>query len=301
MRKNYKFKILVSFFLVLLVGVGLIKLFPSVLPGKFLQNDRFSVAVSGPKNFVVSLSTTGKDAVLVFFPNNLNIPAVAHGYGQYPISKIYQVGELDFRGGEVYSDSVSQYLGIPIDGYVHSQRNFVSLKQYFFSPDFIFQKNSNLRFWDRLRFAQTIGGLRFDKINQVDLAKFADKIVLTDGSMAVSADPESLDNTLTNLFHENSISRERLRVSILNATDVAGLGEKAARILGNIGVTVVDVGSEDSFRKKCLVQTSEKLKVSLTAKRITDIFHCDFAKLEIGGKSDLTVIVGWNFADKLVK
>lgn len=291
MHKDYKYKLLVSLFLVLLVGAGFIKLFPSVFPGKFSQTDRFNVAVAGPKNFVVSLSTTGKDAVVVLFPNNLNISAVAHGYGQYPISKIYQVGELDSRGGEVYSDSVSQYLGIPIDGYVHSQRNFVSLKQYFFNPDFIFQQNSNLRFWDKLRFAQTIGSLRFDKINQVDLGKLA----------AVSADPESLDNTLTNLFHEYSISRERLRISIFNATDVAGLGEKAARILENIGMTVVDVDSENSFRKKCLVQTSEKLKVSLTVKRITDIFHCDFAKLEAGGKSDLSVIVGWDFADKLVK
>lgn len=295
------FGLLIPFVFLILAVVGLFKFLPGVFSGNFARSDRFTLAVNGPKNFVVSISTKGKEAVVIVLPENLIIPNVAHGYGKYPVSKIYQVGELDHRGGEVYLDTLSDFLGIPIDGYVHTSTKFSSLKQYFFNLNFIFNTTSSLGFWDKIKFAQTAGSLRFDKINTVDLGKISEKINLADGQSARSLDVEIVDVKLGGVFSEESIANEELRVSVFNATEVSGLGEKAARVLGNIGVDVVNVDTGDLQRRKCVIRTAEKLVSSLTVLRIAAIFACNVEKSQDVGRSDLVVEVGQDFADRLLK
>src|SRR5689334_297937 len=116
-------KVVVWLVLLILIALGAFKFLPAVLAGRVSHFERFNIAVDSRQEEVVSLSTDGKSATVVFLPSNLQISSVAYGYGQYPISKVYDVGELDYHGGKVFAQTTSELLGVPIDGFVHSQRD----------------------------------------------------------------------------------------------------------------------------------------------------------------------------------
>lgn len=289
-----------AFLLFFLVVMGLsVAIFVNVRFGKFSEAERVNLAIDGSSHLAVSVSADGKDAVVVYFPDNLYISDVAFGYGQYPISRVYQVGELDKRGGQAYLETIGEVLGIPMDGFVHDGRKFAGLRQFFLNTDFIFTGISNLNFWDRVRLAQIVWKVRPDRVKEVDLSKIAEKMKLSDGSKMLALDSESVDNKLNSYFSEEGISGGHLRVEVVNLTNVDGLGERTARILGNIGVNVVSVDSQPSKLKKCAVFVREKLRRSLTVRRIAAIFNCTVNADENLIKSDLVVKIGADFAGKL--
>lgn len=289
---------LVSLLLIFLLLAGGGFLLLGFFSGRFGQNERFTVAVSGPKIFVLSLLTNGSGATVVYLPASLYISDVAHGYGQYELSKVYQVGELDHRGGEVFSDTLTKFLGVPVDAYVQSNRQFTDLKSYFVSPDFIFGGGSNLSLLEKIKIVREMSGLRFDKIDEINFKQSAGKVTLPDGSSALSIDPKDADKLTAEAFTEERVQSEKLRVGVVNDTSVSGLGNSAGRILANVGMTVVSLDSGQSVRKGCTVYTSDLHKQTLTVRRIREIFNCTVASGG-GGRSDVEVHIGTDVGSKL--
>jgi hypothetical protein len=271
-----------------------------MLQGMFSANfasaERYNLVVNSPDVRLVSISTGGR-AVVVVVPEDFYVTQVAHGYGQYRVSKIYSVGELDHRGGKVLKDSVAGLLGVPVDSFVQSPRPFKDLRSFFVDWQFIFSDKSDIGIWDRVRLVHAIMFMRFDKIETIDLSNHTNEITLADKTKAEFLSSSEIDYFLNDLFAERIIEQENLRVSVVNSTDVSGLGSMAGRILENIGLLVISVESRQAPVSQCIINSSEKLENSLTVKRIAKIFDCRTDVSQGNGRSDVEVVIGTDYAN----
>lgn len=290
--------------LLLIIGVvvwGVFKFLPGMVAGRINNFEKFTIAVTGAKTYLLSVGSNGRDAVEVDLPNDLYIPKLAHGYGQYKISKIYAVGELDHRGGQVVKDTLSDFVGVPVDAYVTSSRDNRDAKAFFRSLDFIFRDQSDLNLWERITFARNFSSVRFDRIKRIDVLEVAQKTTLADGSTGLVVLPEQLDSLLSGTLNWDSLVNERVRVDVVNSTEVAGLGNRAARVLSNIGVSVVSVDSSDKSIKSCQVIANKDVQKSKTVMLIKSVFNCEIASGHTNNLWDAQIILGSDYADRFSK
>lgn len=295
-------KAIFSLILLLLVAAVAVRgflLFKDSRIGKF---DRFNVVIIAQPTTLVSVNAKDQTAIAVALPDELYISDLAYGYGAYRTAMIYPVGQLDRRGGETVATTVSDYLGVPVDGYIYAPAAKVSdLKSYFLSPKSVLGAGSSLNILDRLQLAVTIIQMRPDKIKTVNLGDFSDQLVLSDGSVALSLDKESADAHFQDDFVESRLRDEGFRLEMLNSTPVLGLGNRASRILVNIGANVVNVGTIDGQLPGCLIKTTPKAKNSLTVARIAQIFSCQVTTLPEEGRAEIEVDLGQDYAQRLGK
>lgn len=285
-----------------LAGFGFWKFFQTGLPFSYKNVGRINVAVAGKQVALVSLDQTGNSAVVVKIPDNLYLPNLIHGYGQYPAASVYPAGEFDRKGGETLAGTLQEFLGVPVDGYYYTLQNFSDLKGLFLSPDFLLGKNSNLSLWRKINLVKDLFGLRFDKIKTVDLAGFANSLVLADGSLALSLEPAEVDQALSGLFGENNLQGENLRVEVINTTKMNGLAARAGRLLSNLGLTVVNLDGTADPVAKCKITAEKGTENSKTVARIARIYTCTVeTKENSAGRAAVSVFLGQNYADWLTK
>lgn len=292
-RKNYSSRsplaIFPLIFLLVFAFVG-IKGFLVYKESKFTKFDRFNVVLAYPPLTLVSVDSTGKSITEISFPKDLYISELAFGYGGYKSTSIYSVGELDKRGGETVMSTLSDYLGIPVDGYIYASQ---------LNPKDILTGKSNLNVFDQIRLVLASFQTRSDKIKTIDLAKYAEPLVLSDGSTALSADKEILDERLRDNFIESRIRQENLRLEIFNSTKIVGLANRAGRVLTNIGVNVVSVNSSEILEETCRIKAKAKIQNSITVHRIADVFSCKIELLTEEGRAEIEMIIGKNYAKTL--
>ena len=234
---------------------------------------------------------------MVRFPDGLYVSEVIPNYGAYKISSVYKVGELDKRGGQVLSWTVSELLGVPVDGFLAQDREVgTDVKGFFLNPGIFWKSKSNLNSLDLLRFVYSLFQMRFDKIDQVDLGKYAGPLVLADGTTALGVDKEQLDSALAWKFVESTIRDEGLRVEVVNSTPVVALGARVARVLTNIGMMVINVGSSRDVLGSCQVEAGKKNINSMTVLRIAQIYACRVSVRSEESRADVTVTLGKDYA-----
>lgn len=282
--------------LVILLGLGFWRLGPEFKNSSFGRFDRFNVVIAGPTVFLVSLNLSGKAAAVVKFPSDLYLTEVVHGYGQYPVSSVYAAGNLDKRGGETLAGTIQEYLGVPVEGYFYSSQEVSDIKKFFLS-----KSKTDLSFFDRLRIILFLTPLRADKIKLIDLAKITSPLILADGSKALGLEKNELDSNLAGIFLESKLQGENLRTEVINTTGVTGLGNRATRLLTNIGLSVVNVESNNLPIAGCQIHASPKTLNSLTVARIAKIYSCSISKKSVPGRTDITVMLGQNYVDWLTK
>lgn len=289
------------FMLLLLIVLGFfgaIQILPFIQANGFGKAERFNVVIAGDKTLLLSLDVPQKSAILLRFPDDLYMPEVAFGYGQYRVSSVYGVGELDHRGGVTLSQTLQEYTGVPIDGYVLINGSHTGLKGTILSKDFL-TGNSDLTIPEKLQLVLAVAGLRDDKIKTVDILKLASPLVLADGSEAIFLEKEELDNFLSGIFYESNLQDEGLRVEVVNTTKVAGLGSRVSRLLNNIGMSVVNVDSTSELLDKCRIETDDKSFSSKTVARITGIYNCQITKTNQDVRAAVRVLVGSDYAKKV--
>ena len=110
-------KIFVGFvFLVLLVWI----FFPRT---KHPYGRETYVVVSDPM-IVLSWSPAEKELTRIFIPSDIAADGT-HGYGTYTLAAFWRLGEIDKKDGTVLSETFSEALGIPIDGYIGAKNGTV--------------------------------------------------------------------------------------------------------------------------------------------------------------------------------
>lgn len=270
---------------------------------KVSRFDRFNVVVSASNTFLISLSPKSATATLVRLPDDLYVPSVAHGYGQYTISKVYEVGQLDQRGGKVLRDTVADFIGVPVDGYVRLPKSASGeIHSIVSAAMFAIQaRQTDLSFFDRIMFAWTLARMRYDKTDVIDLGRSASPLLLADGSTGVTIDKDLVDSILADEFSEDKIRGEDLRIQVVNSTVYAGLGSRGARMLTNSGMNVISVDTTDLPVDKCQLRMDPKYKNTMTVKRIESVFTCEIGSPIDGAKGDIVVVLGTHYLNELTK
>lgn len=290
--------------LVVLVALSLAALLTiaTASQSRFYRHARFNVVLTTKPVSFLSFDVLEKTATLVVFPDDLYIPDVVGGYGPYKISAVFPVGQLDKRGGPVLSESISEYLGVPVDGFIKVDKNFsVDLKKIFLDPRLLPSAGSDLNPLDLANTVFLGVTTPLAKIKIVDLTKIASPLVLADGSTALTIDKEVLDYHLVGLFEEKDIKKDGLRLEVTNTTRVPGLGARVARKITNIGSLVVMVSSSDKKLAGCQLETTQKAKHAPTVKRLSAEYHCQIVPTVAEGRADVTILIGESYVEFLGK
>lgn len=284
--------------LLILAGLGFAfwKLGPQLLAGTGRRFDRINIALAGRQVAIISYSPANKSAIIVRLPDELYLPELVHGYGQYKAASVYSVGELDKRGGQTLKGTLREYLGVPVDNYYYTDKSLTDIKTFF-----IGEAKTDLTLLDRVRLAYELFNVRFDRVKTVDLGKVAGNLILADGTSALSLEKAEVDSFLAGLLTEQRLVDENLRVEVVNTTPVAGLGNRGQRLLSNIGLTVVNVESASPPVGACQVQADKDARSFLTVARIARIYGCKIEPKPEEGRAAVTLMLGQDYADYLIR
>lgn len=302
-------KALFLIFLIILIGLGY-KIYGFWHQRLWYGQNRLNLVVETQPIFVVSL-VPGKELVILLIPDDTFVEAI-RGFGFYRIKSIYNLGQLEGRGGELLLGSTQEFLGVPLDGYVLMEnlklkvgQDGEMVKKLLLSQIGLLLKSShktNLTAWDLIMFWWQLKKIRPSKITLVDLGQLdaCSEMTLADGSRAVEVDPERLNQVVSQLFEDEKIGAEDLAISILNGTSRPGLAKRGARLISNLGGQVVEIGDWQAVISNCQLRGAKSQVKSYTAQKLKSIFNCQWSTEDLAGhRSDLIVILGEDYWQKL--
>ncbi len=278
--------LLAPIFLVVVAGIGW-KILGEWQKSKLGESQRYNIVFSSERDGLVkfvSLDKLDKTLTVLDFPGELYVET-AFGYGKYFLGKVWEVGELDKRGGKVLAATIGDLAGVPVDGYIR-MRDLGELR------DVGGIIKTDLSVFDLGRLGWEAIKVRTDKIKTIDIAKLGvtDDLLLADGGKARALDFLRLDYFLQGEFLERDLREENLKIEVLNTGGELGLGTAAARVLEAVGIDVVNVGNSDLGVKECEVRVINKYEHSKTVKRIAGVFRCKILSKE-EGRADVTLLL----------
>ncbi len=323
-KKKKKIKlavtVLVLIFAVILLGqivrVGKVLVSPWNFPQEaknYQWDDRFNInlVIKAKSIAVLSLNPAEKQATIINLPDN-TFTEVAGGFGKWQLRSVYGLGQSEGnRGSVVLKQTISAFLGIPVDGFLEFDGDLAGI-----NPSDLVQKYHQSLFSGitdignirtdltplelaRLKFKLT--GVRFDKIQSIDLSKtgILDSQELSDGTKVYVGDSAKLDTVLSE-FIDPVVRGEGTTVAVLNATDHPQLAQKAARLIANLGGSVIITSNaEKTYR-----HTQVLGKKSPTLVRLTQIFdlgckkslECDKIDSSVEtSRAQINIILGEDF------
>lgn len=244
---------------------------------------RLNIVVKTNTISVLSYSPLEKSLVIVDLPNSLILP-VAGGYGSWQLSSIYGLGqaEKDKLGAKMLKESVGQFLGVPVDGFLEvtgyesTYELIQTLKEGILAYAKLSEVKTDLTTSEMLSFVWGLSGVRFDKIEQVNLIRSGvlDNSVLADGTQIFSSDSDRIDSISSQYFVEGKITSEKASVSVINGTKTAGLAQKGGRVISNLGGNVIISANTTRPWQKSAIFLSPKAQRA-TSKRMAEIFASD--------------------------
>lgn len=174
-------------------------------------------------------------------------------------------------------------LALPVDSYVvlgDDQRILdVSPKSEF--SKFLFNRNikSHLTIADLIRLSIFSGGVNSEKIQEEDVN---------------AGDESKINDIVSNFFKDPTISNEKVSIQITNSTETAGLGNKLAKMISDLGGSVVLVNSSSEKSQKSKIVAQEK---SETVNRLSKILGIPYEKGKASALSDVIIILGEDKAE----
>lgn len=269
------------------------------LPKHYFWNGEFNLNMVFMDEGIrlVSYSPKERKVTKIKIPDETLID-VGGEFGKWQVRAIYGLG-----GGPLLKQSISNFFGVPVDAYFSSD-----LVNYFRKNIFSGILMSNVRGdftpLELLRLKISLLSVRFDKIRELNLEdlQVLEKTKLADGGEVFVADPGVLDSLLSD-FSDPEIFEEHLSVAVFNATDVPLLAQRAARIITNLGGSVIAQDNAPYTVEKSYVLGQD----SKTRKRLTQIFDlgcsaepkCDKIPQEdlglVAARARIIVVLGQDF------
>lgn len=236
-----------------------------------IRTDKISLLSYNPKEEKVTLINIPDETFL----------DVPYGFGNWQLRSVYGLGESqkDLGGDKLLTYTLTDLLGVPIDGFLdfkdlQPQTDVAKLvtntsKNPFSGVNFLSKLRTNLTLWELIKLKLGMMSVRFDKVQQIDLAKgdILDKSKLADSTAVFTADPIKLDSIIQGL-QDPTIVAEHKTVAVYNATDYPQFAQKWARLITNLGGNVV-ITSNAKARLKYTEVVGEQ---SQTLKRLQQIF-----------------------------
>ncbi len=264
---------------------------------------------------ILSLDNEQQTLVIVKLPESTYLN-VARNKGQITAGSLFKFDRMSQYNGRLLTETIREYLGIPVDGWIKvSSNSFSNL------PDFQKIQQQELSFLDLRSIISEITGwktnvpflslrrfyfqlqkVRPDKITFIDLAtsNLLEKETLPDNSVVLKTDQLSLDSFLKEKFFEWAIRKENLTIAVLNSTTTIGLGAKAARIITNSGGHVVIVEDSPFGAASCQISVSDAFAKSYTVSRLAKIFSCLINNnLPENARSDILINLGSTYEKEI--
>ena len=284
----------------------------SVWDGQSQLNLALNPSLAGQPVLIAAFNPEEKLVNIFLIPAGTFIETI-HGYGPCRVESVYRLGELNKKGSELFQGSLQEYLGIPVDA-------FASISNFEF-PISNETKNSlsellvgllksgktNLTKWDVIRLWWSLRNIRQDKVNLVDLGQTSasQEVDLLDGTKANKIDTERLESIMSQFFVDKKLKQEDLTVAVLNGTNHAGLANKVATLIKNIGGQVMTVGDTENGQgeslRQCQIKSEKKYKNSYTVRKLSHVFDCQWEGEPMAEqRANLVLIVGKSYWEKLV-
>lgn len=164
-----------------------------------------------------------------------------------------------------HTESIEEFLGAPVDGWL--------------GPE------TNLSLWDRFRVWWKIKSAKTNLVQTIDLQKI---------------NPAKLDLELSGVFKDANIFSEHLAIEVLNGSNKPEMANRAARLITNLGGTVISVGNSEKENRQCEIKAAAEIFKSQTAQRLKKIFNCREILLKSGeSRADLQLIIGLDYWQKM--
>lgn len=253
---------------------------PSKTRKKKKQNNiALGILFSAAIIFLIVISLFGK-AVTLFqkgkydnsYPFSIKIKSSNKVQFVYFYPKENKVSLLDLDAGKDTSDSqIPQDTQIVVPGGVSSS----NLKNFF--NKFVEDKHikTELTSIDRARIYLLIKSINDNDIKMQSLASLSDP---------------NAQKVITDIFSDPQILAEDLRIEVVNATGIYGVGNKAAQLFTNMGANVIFVKTADETEKKSVIYYSDKK--SYTVSRLEKLLGFTSSKNTKSSISDILVVIG---------
>ncbi|KKW10763.1 MAG: hypothetical protein UY48_C0015G0002 [Candidatus Gottesmanbacteria bacterium GW2011_GWB1_49_7] len=311
MRRRRQTNILFPLAGIVLVVLALVwAFFPR--PGAY---PRQTLVLVGSPMVIFSWDSRDRALTLVSLPADVAAEGT-HGYGTYSLEAFWRLGEIDKKDGTVLAESVSEALGLPIDGYIgpksglatHEADALTFAKQIFSPRNVVsyvggqYRTNISLRSFVGLTWMLQV--TKSERVIPQDFSRqpgaVAEDRILADGSHQWTLDAQALDTRLKGVFEDERVRREGVTVAVYNTTDMPSLGERAARLLTHIGVSVVSVGNDAPEVSACTVSGTKQTLTTVSAQVLESILGCVPIEVTEADRADLIVWIGKAYAKRFV-
>lgn len=122
-----------------------------------------------------------------------------------------------------------------------------------------------------------------------------------DGATIYYMDSSIVDNTIGQEFIIQSARAERLRIQVVNTTDIPGVGSFVARLLNHYGLLVVGTGNESPPIDTCHIAYNSSAANSRTVRFIASLLSCQSNESEDTKTGDIVLRLGERFAQRYRK
>lgn len=277
----------------------------------YLWNGEFNLnlVVKSEKISLLTYKPKENSIVIVTIPDNTFLE-VPEGHGKWQLGSVYGLG-----GNKLLTKTLMFFLAVPIDGFLdfsNSESKSASeivaiLRQNPVSGlDLLSGLKTNLTMWELFKLKLGIIGVRFDKVEELDLDKLQvlDKESLSDNTPVLTSDPVKLDSVLARLA-DSAVTSERKSIAVFNATETPQLANKWARLVTNLGGNVIIISNAQNKFKKTQV-TGEASKTFTRLQQIFAIGCKDMAECGkvnpadnlVSSRAEINVFVGEDMAAK---
>jgi len=253
---------------------------------------QLNLVVQATSVVIISFQPDRAAVVVLLIPNQTYLRA-AYGYGPYRAEAIYDLGELENRGGQLLQASIQESLGLPLDGFLRlpsfewaGEFDAGEFKRSLLEQLWPFKPAGqtpvgNLSQWDMMRLWWALHQTRSEKITLMSLE-------------------ETTAFGMESLFTDSAMVKEGLAVATLNATNYSGLAAQAGRLVSNAGGRVVETAEWSPPQAECEIRASQESKDSYTVQKLKKIFACRLGGSDLAGhRADLVIILGEDYGDKL--
>ncbi|OGY20668.1 MAG: hypothetical protein A3A65_00575 [Candidatus Chisholmbacteria bacterium RIFCSPLOWO2_01_FULL_49_14] len=274
-------------------------------------NDRITIALQTGQSslkssgvYVVSFLKSEKAVSVISFPVGIQVEA-SGGHGSWKVESLYPLGELNGKGGELLKHSLSEFLGVPIQGWIVDEKTDPGMNregvihnlQQILGKSMVAPRTTNLTLWDSFRLLSNLFLTHTSVGDWVDLSqsKILIQASLPDGSQSYSADPALVDHLSQQLFLQPQLIDEALSIAVVNATEHQGLGARAARLIANSGGEIVGVSDRNQISEETTIIVSSKQNLtSFSAGFLSSQFLADqvIQGETSGERADIVLVVG---------
>jgi hypothetical protein len=288
------------FLLLFLLALGwVVWIFSSGLPR------RVTTIVVGDPMRVASWDEERSELTVVEIPPHTVVEAIG-GYGQYELRALWELGEIENRGGAVLALSAEEALGVPVQYFLSPPTTTADGRaafQFTSLPNVLAGSiRTNMPISTYMGLAWRFLFLRPDHINTLTLtlSRGLSQTSQPDGTTRLELDPNEADILMGSSFEDEEVRREAYSVAVYNTTSFASLGTRVARLLSHLGYLVVTVANDEPVVERCEVRAAGSLAGSVSVRLLRDVLRCDLVADDTAKRADIVLRVGTFYAKRFL-